>query len=311
MRIRRLGVSDRTDLKHAHQSFALPYQVMRSFRIETQDGYSLAAVAYDPPSTSPHAAWIVVAAATGVPQGFYRRFAVYMQSAGYGVLTFDYRGIAASAPRSMRGFNASFLDWAQLDLAAVVAWAGARGDVLVVGHSFGGQAYGLLSPEPWLRGLVAFGTGNGWHGHMSRTEGMKARLMWHVLGPPLTLACGYLPSKQLGLGEPLPVGVYKQWKRWCAREQHWFADASVGAQSHFDRIKAPVVSYNVSDDAWAGPKSGRSFFSHYRRAPVEMRTPSPADLGLSAMGHMGYFRASAEAKLWPEVLVVLQSMGRP
>ena len=44
---------------------------------------------------------------------------------------------------------------------------------------------------------------------------------------------------------------------------------------------------------------------------VDVRTPTPADLGLRAMGHMGYFRASAEAKLWPEVLGALREMAAP
>ncbi len=288
---------------------------VRTFRIQTSDGTSLGATAYEPraggDASNVRNTWIVVAAATGVPQGFYRRFSVYMQNAGYGVLTFDYRGIGASAPVRLRGFDANFLDWARLDLAGAVSWAREQGDVIVVGHSFGGQAYGLLPPEPALRGLVAFGTGNGWHGHMAFAEGLKARLMWHVLGPPLTRAYGYFPSKLLGLGEPLPVGVFEHWKRWCAREPHWFADASLDAQSAFDKITTPVVSYNVSDDAWAGPTSGRSFFSHYRHASLELRAPSPQDLGLESMGHMGYFRASAEAKLWPEVLQVLRRISPP
>ena len=36
---------------------------------------------------------LVVAGATGVPQGFYANFAAYANSRGYDVVTFDYRGV--------------------------------------------------------------------------------------------------------------------------------------------------------------------------------------------------------------------------
>ena len=81
------------------------------------DGYPLTATLYHAPQPR---AQLVIAGATGVPQGFYRRFAEYAAQRGFSTLTLDYRGIGQSKPDTLRGFKMDYLDWAHLDLAAAV-----------------------------------------------------------------------------------------------------------------------------------------------------------------------------------------------
>ena len=93
------------------------------FSVATQpftasDGYALIGTLYTPEHDIK--ANIVLCSATGVPQAFYRRFAEYATQFGYQVLTFDYRGIAQSAPKQLKGFKMSYLDWGTLDLAAAI-----------------------------------------------------------------------------------------------------------------------------------------------------------------------------------------------
>ena len=57
-------------------------------------------------------------------------------------------------PKSLVGFKASMSDWAALDVTAAVAWMRERYKTLpltYVGHSFGGQALGLLPTTPRSR----------------------------------------------------------------------------------------------------------------------------------------------------------------
>ena len=117
----------------------------RPLEIEARDGYRLGATLFVPDAPNGRAA--SVHAATGVPQQYYGRFAAYLAERGFTVLTFDYRGIGRSRPATLKGFAARMRDWAELDGAAALDFlereaGGAK--LVAVGHSFGGQAFGLL-----------------------------------------------------------------------------------------------------------------------------------------------------------------------
>ena len=57
-----------------------------------KDGYPLAATHYPAPGEQ----FIVMASATGVPRGFYKRFAEFAQARGINIIATDYRGIGDS-----------------------------------------------------------------------------------------------------------------------------------------------------------------------------------------------------------------------
>lgn len=232
---------------------------------------------------------ILMAGATGVPQRFYGKLAQFLAERGCSVLTLDYRGIGLSKPTSLRGFEASFLDWAKLDLDAGLRWCLERSPTAVVGHSFGGHAFGMLPDANQTLGLYTFGTGAGWHGHMPRSEQVKVLLMWNVIGPLATWLYGYLPSKRIGIGEDLPLGVYQQWKRWCRHPRYFFDDPAFEHVDSFRGLRAPIVAVNATDDLWAPPQSRDAFFSGYEGAQVRLETIEVVP-GQPGIGHMGYIR---------------------
>lgn len=134
------------------------------------DGYVLGGCRY--PADTALKGRLVVAGATAVPQGFYRRFAQFAGTRGFETLTFDYRGIGQSRPPSLHGLRTDFLDWARLDLAAAVdTMADGAVPLYVVGHSYGGHAFGLLPNHRKVAGFCVFGTGAGWHGYMPLANG--------------------------------------------------------------------------------------------------------------------------------------------
>jgi predicted alpha/beta hydrolase len=278
--------------------------------IHAADGYPLAALRYR--AQGPERARLIVAGATGVPQGFYRRFAEFAASRGYTVLTFDYRGIAQSKSGKLRGFRASFLDWARLDLAAVVdeaAAAASTAPLYMVGHSFGGHAFGLLPNHAKVDGLYVFGTGAGWHGWMPFLERIRVQFMWHVAAPLLVRWKGFLAWKRLGMGEDLPLGVYTQWKRWCHYPHYFFDDPEMGqVVRDFAQVRAPIMAVNAADDLWAPPDSRDAFMAGYRNAPWSGIDIDPGQSGIGAIGHMGYFRPHAQA-LWGQALAWFEGLG--
>ncbi|MCB1997329.1 MAG: alpha/beta fold hydrolase, partial [Rhodoferax sp.] len=248
---------------------------------------------------------LVVAGATGVPQGFYRRFAQHAASQGFHVTTLDYRGIGLSRPASLRGFRMNYLDWARQDLAAAVDAVPDDGLPLVmVGHSYGGHAFGLLPNHHRVARFVTLATGAGWHGWMPPLERVRVLLMWRVIGPLLTRWKGYLPWSLLGMGEDLPLGVYRQWRHWCQFPRYFFDDPAMrseGLSERFAAVRTPIVAVNALDDRWAPPASRDAFVAAYRNAPVRPLDLHPASVGMKSIGHMGYFRPAA-LPLWDEWL---------
>src|SRR5262245_56379884 len=136
---------------------------MESLALPAVDGYPLAAHLFRPDG-APRAT-VVVPAAMGVRQDFYFPFARWLRERGFEALTFDYRGVGRSAPASLRGFDASVLDWATKDYDAALRWAKARssgGRVYIVGHSLGGQLPGVLPSAGLVDGIVTVASGSGY-----------------------------------------------------------------------------------------------------------------------------------------------------
>ncbi|PAU61296.1 alpha/beta hydrolase family protein [Pseudomonas indica] len=257
------------------------------------DGYVLGACRY--PARSPLRGRVVVAGATAVPQGFYQRFARFASAQGFEVLTFDYRGIGRSRPRSLRGFRMDLLDWARLDLAAAVdAMADPSVPLYVVGHSYGGHAFGLLPNHRKVAGFYVFGTGAGWHGYMPLGERLRVLAMWKLVLPVLTRWKGYCPWAMLRMGEDLPADAYRQWRHWCQFPRYFFDDPAMrGIEREYATVQTPIVAANALDDLWASPRSRDAFVEAYRNAPLQRKDLDPRQAG-GTVGHMGYFRSPAE-----------------
>lgn len=268
----------------------------------TPDCTRLNALRYRPSGLAK--ARLIVAGATGVPQRFYRAFAQFASGQGYDVLTLDYRGIGLSRPGPLRGYQMDYLDWAMEDLAtAVDHFADENAPLFMVGHSFGGHAFGVLPNHHRVARFYTFATGAGWHGWMPGAERLKVWVMWNLIGPLVTRWKGYLAWSLLGMGEDLPMGVYRDWKRWCSYPRYFFDDPKVGEsmRTRFAQVNTPIVAANAVDDLWAPPASRDAFMAAYRMAPMQSVTIDPQAHGLAAIGHMGYFRRDAEP-LWREVL---------
>ena len=276
------------------------------FSVATQpfsasDGYPLIGTLYTPEHGIK--ANIVLCCATGVPQAFYRRFAEYATQFSYQVLTFDYRGVAQSAPKQLKGFKMSYLDWGTLDLAAAIDFLAQDPiPLFMVGHSYGGQALGLAPNHAKVTAMYCFGTGAGWHGYMPFKEKMKVQVIWNIIFPPMVAVTGYLPWSKLNMGADLPIGVYQQWRKWCKNPTYFFADPEQHALiAQYAQVKTPIYAVSALDDDWALPNSRHAFMQHYRQAPMQFINISASDYGLKEIGHMGYFRKGAE-KIWDEIL---------
>lgn len=247
--------------------------------------------------------WVVIGGATGVPHRYYEALSEWLaEERGVNVLSFDYRGIGESSPASLKGFKATYRDWAS-DLEVAIEYAAARGPTVVVGHSFGGHAFGMTNAHARTEGLYTFATGAGWSGYMTSGEAARVWALWNVVLPPLVSWRGYAPFRLLGMGEDLPKGVYQDWRRWCGSPLYFFDDPDADFSERFAQVKVPVVGVNSVDDAWAPPASARAFLSHYPN--VTCVTVKPFDVGAQSIGHLAYVRPACRS-LWRELGVWIE-----
>ncbi|WP_213908389.1 alpha/beta hydrolase family protein [Stutzerimonas nitrititolerans] len=270
-----------------------------SISLQASDGYRLAATRYG--AIGPLKGSLIMAGATGVQQRFYRRFAEHACAQGFNVLTLDYRGVGQSSPKSLKGFEMSYLDWGFQDLAAAVDFMADELPLYWVGHSFGGHALGLLPNHHKITAAYCFGSGAGWAGWMPKAEALKVRVLWSSILPLIVACKGYMAWSLLGMGDDLPLGVYKDWKRWCAHPHYFFDDPSMEPVTRkYADVRMPCVFSNAVDDPWAPPASRDAFIKGYRNAPLLTRNLQPLACE-GPIGHMGYFRASA-TQVWDEML---------
>ena len=134
-------------------------------------------------------------------------------------------------------------------------------------------------------------------------EAFKVRLLWNYVLPLIVKWKGYMAWSILGMGDDLPLGVYQDWKRWCAFPHYYFDDPGMQhVADQYASVNTPCMFATAVDDPWAPPLSRHAFVKGYRNAPIERRDLS-AKLPI---GHMGYFKAGSE-QLWNECLAWLTS----
>jgi predicted alpha/beta hydrolase len=262
--------------------------------LTASDGYRLSATRYGERADRA----VLILAATGVPQGYYAKFAAWLATQGFAVLTFDYRGIGKSLSGDVRSVRARMRDWALLDAAAAMQSLAAFPKVSIVGHSFGGQALGLLPTPERIASALIVGSQSGYW----RNWPAFGRLwMWpvtHFALPGITRLHGYFPSSRFGFGEDLPKGVAIEWASWCRNPTYLVGALRV--EDAYARFAAPLRAYAFSDDPFGPLGAVKKLLELYPRSPSEVRHLTPRDLGVRRIGHFGFFREQFRDTLWPE-----------
>jgi predicted alpha/beta hydrolase len=271
------------------------------------DGYPLGATLFLPLGAKRHA--VLINSATAVPRKVYRGFAGYLARRGCAVLTYDYRGtgdsrqmslVGYNQPKSLVGFKASMSDWAALDMTAAVAWMRERYKTLplaYVGHSFGGQALGLLANNGEVSRALLVAAQAGYWKLMATPERYRVYAMLNFIGAPLTRFKGYAPG-WAGIGEDLPKGVFEQWTRWVMSPRYLFDDTTLANLPNFANYKGAMRALCMTDDPWATRPAVELLCSGFTAIKPEVLSITPADANASKIGHLGFFRPEHRDTLW-------------
>ncbi len=267
-------------------------------KLQAADGFALAASLFLPRRARRKQA-ILINSAAAVPRKIYKGLASYLAGRGAAVLTYDYRGIGESRPKSLKGFQATMSDWARLDAAAAVDWMRVRYKDLplnVIGHSFGGQTVGLIPNNAEIqRALFIAAPAAHWRLFAS-PERYRVYAMLR-LGRPLAHAIGYVPGR-LGIGEDMPKGVFLQWASWVMNPRYFFTDDALEGRGNFEKYRGELRAFCIADDPWATRPAVEMLCSGFTSIEPQIVDIAPKDNNAGQIGHFGFFRPQHRTTLW-------------
>jgi predicted alpha/beta hydrolase len=263
---------------------------MKEISITCEDGFELSGSLYKPKVIK---AAIMIAPATGIKRHLYNSFATYLSENEFGVLTFDNRGIGGSRGDSINGVNASLVNWGRLDMTAVLEQLKRSFpdvDYHLIGHSSGGQLAGLMKNANDLKSMFNFGSSSGSLEHAPYPFKLKSSFFLNFYIPISNLLFGHTKSQWVGMGEPLPKLVGKQWRKWCNGEGYVKQELGKSIKEHlYDELTLKSLWLQAKDDDIANIENVKDMIRVYSKISSEIITLNPTDYKLKDIGHMKFF----------------------
>jgi predicted alpha/beta hydrolase len=276
----------------------------KGITVITQDDFALAATCFEPAAANGKV--VLIGGATAVYQKFYAPLAAYLAGEDYLVYTFDYRGIGDSRPASLKAFDAKMQDWGALDLDAMIAYIAARhraAKLIYIGHSVGGQLVALTPKSRLFHKVVLIASQLSYWKLWPAWSQLPTFLLMQAVLPGTSRLFGYYPGRKLKLFHDLPKGVALEWALWC-RSRNGLLD------HHTDEIitslQMPLLAYSFSDDLVAPKKAVDALLIKYERSQLDRRHYTPSELGMTRIGHFGFFRDEHQGIFWTQMLAWLK-----
>jgi predicted alpha/beta hydrolase len=255
---------------------------------------------------------VVFAGGIGAPQRYLRALAGGLARRGWGVMTFDYRGVGESHE------TADYLsiladDWAHGDLPAAVeglrALSGAR-RLVVFAHSVGGQLFGMSPATAQVDGALLVGAQRGIPRLFRGAARARVEYAYRVF-PLLARVFGRIPHGRFTFPEPCPPRAVVQWIAWG--RMGVFTDAQgIDVEERFARFEGPLVCAHVEDDlGFAPPAAVDALAALYTRARLTRVAIAPRDYGVDRLGHFGLFSPRAPRRLWDRIDGWLRTVADP
>jgi predicted alpha/beta hydrolase len=171
--------------------------------------------------------------------------------------------------------------------------------LLWVGHSLGGQVFGLVPGHERVRALLTVAAGTGYWRDYAPGLRRIAPLLWYLIVPVTIPLFGYFPGRLLRMIGDVPAGVMRQWRSWCLNPDYLFGVLPDAVRAHYATLKLPLLSLSFTDDEYLSQRNIESLHAFYSGAARTMERIAPQDLRVPGIGHFGFFRRRFEGVLWP------------
>ena len=142
-------------------------------------------------------------------------------------------------------------------------------DILRFGHSVGGQIAGLLEDSSAIIAMLPVFAQSGYWKLQGSEQKLFAGFHVHITFPVSARVLGYVPWSWFCSAEDLPVGVAREWSKWCRNTKYLLGDVSLPLD-RYSQFAAPVLAYGISDDKWGTHEAVSAMSAAY--PSVERRT---------------------------------------
>ncbi|MFT4286541.1 alpha/beta fold hydrolase [Nocardioides sp.] len=237
------------------------------------------------PTDAPAAPVVVIAAAMGMPAGYYHRFGAALAAAGINAALPELRGHEESGGRVPgRDYDFGYADMVE-DLATAVEATRERfpgAPVVLLGHSMGGQIammYAARQPDT-LAGLALVASSTPYWRHWS-----PALLVGGRLFPALATVLGHFPGQRFRFAGRESRGTIRDWGH-LARTGRFV----VGEDGLAD-VRLPVLAISVEGDRLGPARAVDALVAKIPNATVERE-----HLDIEGIDHFKWVRR-------PEVVV--------
>lgn len=268
--------------------------------IRTKDGCKIGVKLYT--HDTAHHKVILIGSSVAVTQEYYHDLAVYFQSEGYPVVTFDYRGVGLSAPDHLKGYKADLHQWAVQDLDAVILYTRNNfpgKEIIFIGHGVGGELVGLSPASQYISRLVLINSSLTCKKLWPLKDRVRIRLQ-KIFIRTLYTVFGYLPGKWAGSLPNLPKGVVHEWLNWCSNSNGLFDQFP---DNNYRKLQIPLLAFSFSDD-WRSPRRAvQELLNYFSSAQVTWHHLTPANTGMKKTGHLGPFRKHYRDTIWKSLSV--------
>lgn len=283
----------------------------QKFLVAAADGYSLDASAWinDSETIFSNRPVVIINPATSVHSRYYSHFANYLYANGFDVVTYDYRGIGNSRPKTLRGFDASWIDWGTQDFEGILRFVATRfrdQPIYVVAHSVGGFLVGLAESNHLVSRVFTMGAQFAYWKDYARQRRWAMFWQWHIVMPTLAAIFGYFPGNRLGWLEDTPLGVVRDW---TARHPR-FEDAYQNGRramplerrqqlvERFSQMKGETLALSITDDDFGTIPAIHRLLDYFINSPATHLRVAPSMLGLKQIGHFAFFNNRFRESLW-------------
>lgn len=295
-----------------------------SIEIPAADGYPLGGRQWRHARTVGHPPPVaIINPATSVRCRYYARFAEYLHTQGWDVVTYDYRGIGESRRGPLRRLRADWVDWGEHDFEGVLRYATLNfpgQPIDVIGHSVGGFVIGLAPSAHRVRRIFTMGAQFAYWRDYQAEKRRGMFLKWHILMPVLATLLGHVPAKRLGWMEDTPKGVALDWARMGPRFEDSVRRGALTTDGlpqaaelarNFRTVGAPILALGAEDDPYGTEAALDRLLRYYSASRRSHLRIAPRDVGLDAIGHFAFFHERFRDILWPYALEWLRNAALP